>query len=257
MELSLLLTLLLCSPALGARLNLRQETSLDLASTTSIATSTLSETSTTSATDTSTTGTGTTSGTSRTRTTSSLRSSTSLAKPVPLLPCRFADRDLFAVSFPPFPGEGGTPAANPSAEHHIGVQSPDHGRAELSKTWRPHRGPSPRGNVLLGLLRTTVRDQLKHTRLRLSNTFVSPRFYASYECTGWEARKDGAISLWKPFGHPTLTTPRFDPLPVPELEKGDCQYPDFLPVRNESPVHSTGRRLTTVLRSSKRPASPS
>lgn len=251
MELSLLLTLLLCSPILGARLNLRQETTLDPAGTTSIATSTTTEISTTSATDTTSTR-STTSGTSTTRTTGTSRSGTSLPKPVPLLPCRFADKDFFAVSFSASSGVAQKTNANP--EYHLGVQSPDHRRSELSKAWSQHRGPPSCGNVLLGLLRTTVRDQLPRASLRLSNPFVPLRFYSSYECTGWEARKDGAISLWKPFGHPTLTTPRFDPLPVPQIEKGDCQYPDFLPVCLF--VYCSDQRLTAAIRSSKRPASP-
>ncbi|KAK5651433.1 hypothetical protein OQA88_12521 [Cercophora sp. LCS_1] len=46
--------------------------------------------------------------------------------------------------------------------------------------------------------------------LRAATSFsdcFEKQFYDSYACKYWAPRKDGAISLWKPFGHPTLIEP--------------------------------------------------
>jgi hypothetical protein len=76
----------------------------------------------------------------------------------------------------------------------------------------------------------SVRDLLR-AATAFSDCFEK-QLYESYACKYWAPRKDGAISLWKPFGHPTLVEPYFQPEPVPTVEKGDCDWPDFLPVRS-------------------------
>ena len=78
----------------------------------------------------------------------------------------------------------------------------------------------------------SVRDLLR-AATAFSDCFEQ-QFYESYACKFWEPRKDGTISLWKPFGHPTLDEPYWQPEPVPAIERGECSFPDFLPIMREA-----------------------
>lgn len=78
----------------------------------------------------------------------------------------------------------------------------------------------------------TVHDLLQ-AATALSDCFEQ-RFYKSYACNFWEPRQDGTISLWKPFGHSTLTEPIWEPRSVPAIEKGNCSFPDVVPIMREA-----------------------
>ncbi|KAK1751195.1 hypothetical protein QBC47DRAFT_417608 [Echria macrotheca] len=83
------------------------------------------------------------------------------------------------------------------------------------------------------------------------------QFYSSFYCSGWTPRKDGSISLWKPFGHPPtyINSSDWSERATPKVNKGDCQYPEFLPILQNgcSPMITAVEKQSTACCTSQAP----